>query len=80
MADVDRPTRRARLLYICRSIDCDALGVFLEQDTQSTLTLMNALNSGTHVVTSRLTSGQLKALVLRMESLLVFLLQIANEE
>jgi hypothetical protein len=80
LADVDRPTRRARLLYICRSIDCDALGVFLEQDTQSTLTLMNALNSGTHVVTSRLTSGQLKALVLRMESLLVFLLQIANEE
>jgi hypothetical protein len=80
LVDVGRPTRRARLLYICRSMECDALGKFLEQDAQSTLALMNALNSGTHVVTSQLTCGQLRALVLRMESLLVFLLQIAHEE
>ncbi len=80
LTDGSRPTRRARLLYICRSIDCDALGVFLEQDTQSTLAFMNALSSGTHVAAPRLTSGQLRALVARMESLLVFLLQIGNEE
>jgi len=80
LVDGGRPTRRARLLYICRSMECDALSKFLEQDAQSTLALMNALNSGTHAVTSRLTCGQLRALVLRMESLLVFLLQIAHEE
>lgn len=80
LVDGGRPTRRARLLYICRSMECDALGTFLEQDAQSTLALINALNSGTHVVTSQLTRSQLNALVLRMESLLVFLLQIAYEE
>jgi len=73
-----RPTRRARLLFICRHIDCDQLSRFVQDDVRAALSFVDSLNSGTHVVESRLSSVQLASIVSRMESLLVFLLQIRN--
>lgn len=74
----NRPTRRARLLYICRHIDCDPLSRFVQDDVRAALSFVDSLHSGTHVVESRLSEVQLASIVSRMESLLVFLLQIRN--
>ncbi len=74
----NRPTRRARLLYICRKFSCDPLTKFVENDVQAVLTLVGSLNAGTHVVQSKLTDHQLEAIVYRMESLALFLLKVSK--
>ena len=74
----NRPTRRARLLFICREINCDPLSRFVEDDVRAALSFVDSLNSGTHVVESKLTHSQLSSIVSRVESLLVFLLQLRN--
>lgn len=71
-----RPTRRARLLYINRGINVDPLSDFVNTDIDSALTLIDALNAGTHALTSRLTDRQLRAMVDRIESLLLFLFRL----
>ena len=76
----NRPTRRARLLFICRDINCDPLTRFVEDDVRAALSFIDSLNSGTHVVESRLTLIQLRSIVSRMESLLVFLLKLRNPD
>lgn len=76
----NRPTRRARLLYISRHINSDPLTRFVEDDVGAALSFVDSLNAGTHVVESRLTESQLRAIVSRMESLLVFLLQLRNTD
>lgn len=76
-ADAARPTRRARLLYICRDIDDGPLVDFVKADVSAALALVDSLNAGTHTVQSRLTDDQLRAQVARMESLLCMLLQLA---
>lgn len=75
-----RPTRRARLLYICRKFSCDPLSKFVEADVRSALALIDAVNAGTHVVQSKLTGPQLAAIVHRMESLVLFLLKVSRED
>jgi hypothetical protein len=74
----NRPTRRARLLYICRKFSCDPLSKFVEDDVRAALTLVESLNAGTHVVQSKLNEFQLQAIVYRMEALAVFLLKISS--
>ncbi len=74
----NRPTRRARLLYICRHINCDPLTRFVEADVQAAMSLVDLLNAVTHGIESKLTPNQLAAIVSRIESLLVFLLQLGN--
>ncbi len=74
----NRPTRRARLLFICRNINFDPLTRFVEYDVKAALCFVDSLSSGTHVVESKLTPLQLSSMVARMEALLVFLLQIRN--
>lgn len=73
-----RPTRRARLLFICRDINSDPMTRFVEDDIRAALSFLDSLNAGTHVVKSKLTEYQLSSIVSRMESLLVFLLQLRN--
>jgi len=72
----NRPTRRARLLYICRNINCDPLIRFVEDDVCAALSFVDSLNAETHVIKSKLTTAQLSAIVSRIESLLLFLLQL----
>ncbi len=74
-----RPTRRARLLYICREFACKPLEKFVEDDVTAALTLVDSLHSGTHAIQSKLTDRQLEAIVHRMESLAVFLLKISRD-
>lgn len=74
----NRPTRRARLLYICRQFSCDPLTEFVQNDVKAALTFVDSLNAGTHVVQSRLTTKQLSAIVYRMESLALFLLKVSK--
>lgn len=74
----NRPTRRARLLYICRNFSCGPLSKFVEDDVRAALTLIDSLNAGTHVVESKLTTYQLEAIVYRMEALALFLLKISR--
>lgn len=73
-----RPTRRARLLYICRDINEGALTKFVQDDVSATLSFLDALNAGTHVLESSLSPTQLNSAVARMESLLVFLLGLRD--
>lgn len=75
----NRPTRRARLLYICRKFSCDPLSQFVEDDVRAALTLIDSLNEGTHVIQSRLTYFQLEAIVCRMEALALFLLKLSRD-
>lgn len=75
-----RPTRRSRLLYICRKFSCDPLAKFVEDDVQAALTLVDSLHAGAHVVQSKLTLRQLEAIVYRMESLALFLLRVSKGE
>ena len=72
----DKPTRRARLLYICREINFDPLSEFVDVNVKSALTLIQVLNAETHVIPCRLTNRQLQALVDRTESCLLFLLRL----
>jgi Predicted pPIWI-associating nuclease len=74
-----RPTRRARLLYVCRNINEGPFIDFVRDDVNATLSFVDSLSSGTHTVEFRLSPAQLKSTVARMESLLVFLLQIRND-
>jgi len=75
-----RPTRRARLLYICRNINEGAFTDLVEDDVRAALSFFDLLSDGTHTVESRLSTAHLISTVARMESLLVFLLQIRNDE
>lgn len=72
-----RPTRRARLMYVCRGIDSEPLAQYVKADVSATLTFIDSLQAGTHAVASNLTERQLRAQVIRMETLLALLLQIA---
>ena len=73
-----RPTRRARLLYICRQFSCEPLTEFVENDVKAAISLIDSLHAGTHVVESRLTTSQLEAIVCRMEALALFLLRVSK--
>jgi len=74
-----RPTRRARLLYICRQIDFGELSDFVDDDVRAALTLVDALHSGTHDISSCFSERQLMVLLDRMESLILFLLRLNAE-
>ncbi len=71
-----RPTRKARLLYINRGINLNPLSDFVDADVNAALTLIKALHSGTHGISPSLNDRQLRAMVDRMESLLLFLFRL----
>jgi hypothetical protein len=75
-----RPTRRARLLYICRTINHGPLAEFIQADTAAMLELLGLFQRGTHEVVVAYTSDQLTAMEIRMESYLRFLLEIHRAE
>lgn len=73
-----KPTRKARLLFICRTINSNRLNRFVEKDTVALLELMDILHGGTHGLQSGLTDEQMRALDLRLEGALRFLLEIGR--
>ncbi len=74
--DRGRPTRRARLLYICRLFNHEPFSNFLEKDIDTVLEFLNLFQRGTHEIIPKYTDSQLKIMLIRMESTLRFLLEI----
>jgi hypothetical protein len=70
-----KPTRRTRVLYICRMIDHPPLIEFTVQDTTALVKFIDFF-SRVHILDLGLTDEQLHALILRTESWIVYLLQI----
>lgn len=73
-----KPTRRDRLLYICRDFDCRPFEDFVESDCNAFLKYFDLLNR-VHQRELVFSGRQLEALVLRTDSWLLFLLQIGRE-
>lgn len=74
----NNPTRRARLRFITRNINHDALSDFVEKDIAAILAAIKIFQAGTHVANSKLTEAQIAALIARVESTILFLFSIAN--
>ena len=71
-----RPTRRARLLYVCRNINNYPFEDFVEKDVNSTLAVIDMFQEGTHKISSNFSEKQLLALKCKAECTIKFLLQI----
>ena len=69
------PTRRARILYICRNLNHEPLSDFIVQDTRALVNMIEFFNR-VHELESNLTDEQLHALLLRTDSWLTYILQI----
>jgi len=70
-----RPTRKARVLYVCRDLNHAPLADFVVQDTRALVKLVEFFNR-VHKLESELTDEQLRALLLRTDSWLTYILQI----
>ena len=70
-----RPTRRARFLYICREVNFEPLEKFFEKDIQATLELINVFQR-MHDITPNLTDAQLRIIVAKTESAILFILRL----
>jgi hypothetical protein len=71
-----RPTRKARLHYICRNISSKPFNKFVEKDIQATIEFIAIFQDGTHSIESGFTPAQLVALKSKAEATLKFLLEI----
>lgn len=70
-----KPTRRARVLYICRGLNNDPLTDFLMHDTRALVKLIELFNR-VHELETELTDQQLRAILLKTDSWLMYMLQI----
>lgn len=70
----NRPTRRARLLYISRNYNNKKFQDFLEADVNSVLTFIDLFQGITHSVKNNYTEQQLKGMLIKMRGTLHFLI------
>lgn len=70
-----KPTRRARVLYVCRELNSDPLTEFLMHDTRALVKLIELFNR-VHELEANLTEEQLRAILLKTDSWLMYILQI----
>ena len=73
-----RPTRKARVLYICRTLNHAPLNDFVVADTRALVKFVDFFNR-VHELDPGLTDKQLRALLLRTDSWLTYILQIWEE-
>jgi hypothetical protein len=69
-----------RLRYICRHVNSGHFTDFVNKDLTATLAFVDLFQAGTHEVTSSYTPRQLRALLVRMEGTVRFLLEINEAE
>lgn len=69
-----RPTRAARVLYICRGINHGPFADFISADVKASIACIDLFQRGTHELCITFSEYQIKTLVVRTESLLRFLL------
>jgi hypothetical protein len=72
-----KPTRRARVLYVCRELNNDPLADFLMHDTRALVKMIELFNR-VHELETALTDEQLRAILLRTDSWLMYILQISS--
>ena len=72
-----KPTRRARVLYVCRELNNEPLIDFLMHDTRALVKLIELFNR-VHELETELTDEQLRAILLRTDSWLMYILQISS--
>lgn len=72
-----KPTRRARVLYVCRNLNNDPLTDFLMRDAWATVKMIELFNRVRELETA-LTDEQLRAILLRTDSWLMYILQICS--
>lgn len=72
----NRPTREARLLFICRYINHSPFEQFVKRDVDAHLKFIQLFQTGTHGLNINFTERQLKTLLIRTESLVRFLLVV----
>ncbi len=70
-----RPTRRGRLLYIYRKINSPPFLEYVEKDVAAALAFLNLFQAGTHKAQGPFDDQQCRALLIRMESLLHFIVK-----
>ena len=72
-----KPTRRARVLYVCRELNNDPLTDFLIHDTRALVKMIELFNR-VHELETELTDEQLRAILIRTDSWLMYILQISS--
>jgi hypothetical protein len=72
-----KPTRRARVLYVCRELNNDPLTDFLMHDTRALVKMIELFNR-VHELETALTDEQLRAILLKTDSWLMYILQISS--
>lgn len=74
-----KPTRKTRLLYICRHVNNGPFEKFVQKDIDALLEFLNLFQKGTHSIDEDYNEEQLSVMLMRMESALRFLLGIWKE-
>jgi hypothetical protein len=74
-----RPTRTARVLYICRGVNHGPFISFINADVKANVEFIALFQRGTHELDITFSESQLRALVTRTESFLRFLLLTHRE-
>jgi len=69
-----RPTREARVLFVCRGVNHGPFSEFVRADVGASIEFIRLFQKGTHELTISFSETQLRALLTRTESLLRFLL------
>lgn len=75
-----KPTRRARLMFLCRKVNHDPFTDFVDKDIDATLKFLDLFHKGMHELKIDFTQTQVSFMITRMESLLRFLLKISKTE
>ena len=73
-----KPTRKARVLYVCRDLNHGPLNDFIICDTRALVELINLFNR-VHQLERGLSAQQIRALQLRSDSWLIYILDIWKE-
>lgn len=73
----ESPTRRARILYVCRNINHDPFSAFIDADVKAGIELITLFQRG-HQMAIPFSDVQLATLVIRAESLLRLLLLVSG--
>lgn len=76
----NRPTRRAKLKYLCRSLPCQGLSEFVERDIQSTIDLYELLSGGTHRQRNTSNDSALLAIKDRVQHCTGFIISIFKND
>ena len=74
--DHNKPTRKARLNYIFRTLNQEPLSGFIEKDVTALLEFLQVFQRGTHEIRPQYTDEQLQIMLVRMEAAIRYLLEV----